>query len=148
MLRPAPNPCGTCPYRRDVPSGVWDESEYAKLARYDGETWEQPHGLFQCHQQSAHDTQSRVCAGWVACHDVDELMALRLAQAFGSMDASELEATMNYSTSVPVFGSGADAAAHGMRDSLNPSAKAARAMDKIKHRRGDIRYRPQRRDER
>lgn len=24
-------PCETCPYRRDVPSGVWSADEYRKL---------------------------------------------------------------------------------------------------------------------
>ncbi|MEV6909068.1 DUF6283 family protein [Amycolatopsis sp. NPDC051071] len=46
---PAEAPCRSCPYRRDVPSGVWDISEYEKLARYDRDTGEQPTGLFQYH---------------------------------------------------------------------------------------------------
>lgn len=28
---PSPRLCESCPYRRDVPSGIWDRSEYAKL---------------------------------------------------------------------------------------------------------------------
>jgi hypothetical protein len=47
---PASNPCGSCPYRRDVPSGVWDAAEYEKLPRYDGPMADQPARLFLCHQ--------------------------------------------------------------------------------------------------
>jgi hypothetical protein len=32
---PAPKPCESCPYRKDVPSGVWSEGEYRKLPQYD-----------------------------------------------------------------------------------------------------------------
>ena len=40
--QPAKNPCGSCPYRKDVPSGVWAVSEYLKLVEYDRPTGEQP----------------------------------------------------------------------------------------------------------
>lgn len=30
-LKPPKVPCGTCPYRRDVPAGIWHGEEYAKL---------------------------------------------------------------------------------------------------------------------
>ena len=44
---PAKSPCGSCPYRQDVPSGVWAASEYEKLPAYDApETFMQPPGLF------------------------------------------------------------------------------------------------------
>jgi hypothetical protein len=49
---PARNPCGSCPYRKDVPSGVWETLEYEKLPPYDGETFEQPFEAFFCHQQN------------------------------------------------------------------------------------------------
>ncbi|MFD7961193.1 DUF6283 family protein [Streptomyces zaomyceticus] len=39
---PAPRPCASCPYRRDVPSGVWSRGDYVKLPLYDGPTWTQP----------------------------------------------------------------------------------------------------------
>ena len=44
-------PCGSCPYRRDVPSGIWEQHEYDKLPEYDGQTWEQNPALFLCHQR-------------------------------------------------------------------------------------------------
>ena len=41
------SPCATCPYRRDVPAGIWHPTEYAKLAEFD----ESPGPLktFLCH---------------------------------------------------------------------------------------------------
>ena len=73
MKAPAKNPCGSCPYRRDVPSGVWDESEYHKLPEFDKPTAEQPPRVFMCHQDN-----DRLCAGWVACHDMDESLGFRI----------------------------------------------------------------------
>lgn len=116
--RPAPIPCRSCPYRLDVPSGIWDATEYTKLPRYDGETWEQPLALFMCHQ-----SDGRLCAGWLACHDADELLALRLHK----VDRS----AYGYKSPVPVFASGAAACAHGLKDIDKPSRNAQRMMAKI-----------------
>lgn len=137
-MRPAPNPCGSCPYRRDVPSGVWAAHEYEKLKGYDAETPYQPPGIFQCHQSSGPDSdQARLCAGWVGCHG-NGLLALRLAASFGAMDPEELIATLEYETKVPLFNSGAEAAEHGERDIECPSDKAARVIDKVIARRDDV----------
>lgn len=133
MIGPAPNPCESCPYRRDVPSGVWSAQEYDKLRRYDAETYDQPGGLFQCHQHGQDDQRARLCAGWVACHGV-ELLALRLAIARRRVDP----AVMDYTTRVPVFGSGSEAAAHGMRDIARPGAAARALIDKIATTRPDV----------
>lgn len=46
---PARNPCGSCPYRRDAPQGLWQPEEYVKLPAYDTETPDQPARLFACH---------------------------------------------------------------------------------------------------
>lgn len=112
---PAPNPCGSCPYRCDVPSGLWDPTEYAKLPPYDGETFEQPPGVFLCHQQDG-----RVCAGWAGCHDMGQSLAIRIAVTNGSIDASILD----YATPVPLFASGAEAAAHGLAEVQAPGPAA------------------------
>ncbi|MBQ0896750.1 hypothetical protein KBX37_27275 [Micromonospora sp. U56] len=122
---PATAPCGTCPYRRDVPSGVWDASEYSKLPDYDQPTALQPPGLFLCHQ-----ADGRVCAGWAGCHDTDNLLALRLA-ALHAMDPDEVTATRDYVCPVPLFDSGAAAAAHGMAGIDNPDARARRAIHRL-----------------
>jgi hypothetical protein len=122
LPRPANRPCGSCPYRRDVPSGIWHESEYAKLPRYDGETWEQSAALFFCHQKDGH-----LCAGWLACHDAGHLLALRMS----TVDPSVYE----YQTDVPVFSSGSEAAAHGMQNLHTPGPLAQRMIKKLARRR-------------
>ncbi|MEH0985878.1 DUF6283 family protein [Micromonospora sp. CPCC 205556] len=122
---PGTSPCGTCPYRRDVPSGVWDASEYAKLADYDAPTALQPAGLFLCHQ-----ADRRVCAGWAGCHDGNELLALRLA-ALQGMSPHEIAAIRDYTSPVPLFGSGREAAAHGMAGIDAPGPKARRAIERL-----------------
>ncbi|MDG4834167.1 DUF6283 family protein [Solwaraspora sp. WMMD1047] len=123
--RPASAPCGTCPYRRDVPSGLWDAAEYAKLPGYDAPTALQPPGLFLCHQ-----ADGRVCGGWAGCHDGESLLALRLA-ALRGMDPREVAATRDYTTTVPLFGSGQEAAAHGMARVDDPDPIARRMIDRL-----------------
>lgn len=113
--KPAKVPCGSCPYRRDVPSGVWDANEYRKLPGYDGQTWEQNPALFMCHQKDGH-----LCAGWLGCHGSDELLALR----FHRVD----ESAFGYVSPVPLFASGTEAARHGMADIDNPGPKARRMI--------------------
>lgn len=112
---PPPVPCGSCPYRCDVPSGIWEADEYDKLPAYDGETFEQPLALFMCHQRDG-----RLCGGWLACHDKDHLLALRFTQVDPSAYA--------YTTDVPVFASGAAAREHGLRDIDNPGPRALALM--------------------
>lgn len=127
---PAPNPCGTCPYRTDVPSGIWDASEYAKLTAYDADTPEQPYGLFLCHQINGH-----VCGGWAACHDMTQSLGVRMAVISGHITPETAEAIADYTTTVPVFPTGQAAADHGLTDQENPSPEAERAIDKITVRR-------------
>jgi uncharacterized protein DUF6283 len=132
ILRPAPNPCGSCPYRRDVPAGLWALEEYQKLIAYDGETFEQigSPGIFLCHQQDG-----RICAGWAATHNMEETLAIRIAAAEDRLTGEELEATLDYTTDVPLFESGREAAIHGMRGILNPDARARREIDKLERKR-------------
>jgi len=127
LPRPSGAPCGTCPYRRDVPSGIWDASEYQKLPRYDGETMDQfmagGTGLFFCHQNDGH-----LCAGWVGCHDTYHLVAMRLHQVHPD--------TYTYQSPVPLFSSGAEAAHHGLAGIENPDDSARAAIDKLERRLG------------
>ncbi len=134
---PAPRPCDSCPYRQDVPSAVWHPDEYAKLRAYDLDTTSQPAGLFQCHQHEGGDPRARLCAGWVGCHG-EELLGLRLALITGAIDGATFERSITYQSPVPLFTSGAAAAAHGMRDATHPSADARRLVRKIVRRRGDM----------
>lgn len=139
-LPPAPRPCATCPYREDVPSGVWDESEYAKLPAFDGPTYAQPAQVFLCHQHDRDSDRARVCVcgGWAGCHDMTESLALRIAVSSGRMTIEDADATADYVSPVPLFASGAEAAAHGMADVFHPGPDAARAIDKITRTRTDL----------
>jgi hypothetical protein len=116
LTKAPPVPCGSCPYRMDVPSGIWAKLEYDKLPRYDGETWEQDPHVFMCHQRDEH-----LCGGWLACHDPRELLALRIAR---NIDPS----VFDYETNIPVFESGAAARAHGIKDINRPKEKARKII--------------------
>lgn len=138
ILAPSPRPCESCPYRRDVPSGVWAAEEYDKLIAYDRPTPEQPMQVFQCHQYAKGEDRVRLCSGWVGCHGGD-LLALRLAAMRGHLSGKELAATEDYVSPVPLFDSGAEAAEHGMLDYECPDDDARAVMDKILGRRSDVR---------
>ncbi|MGW4178654.1 DUF6283 family protein [Streptomyces rubiginosohelvolus] len=135
---PAPRPCASCPYRLDVPSGIWSEDDYNKLPLYDEPTWAQPPQLFLCHQRDRNDDRARVCGGWASCHDGDHLLALRIASLAGQITAETAEAIRGYISPVGLFVSGAQAAAHGLRELLNPGPKARRAIDKLRRTRADL----------
>jgi hypothetical protein len=121
------NPCPSCPYRCDVPSGVWSESEYDKLPAYDGEIQDQvasgAFAPFGCHQ-----ADGKLCAGWAGHRDQPgDLLAVRIGISHGTVDPS----VVDYTTSVPLFSSGAEAAEHGKREIKNPPEAASRVIGKI-----------------
>ena len=134
---PAPRPCGSCPYRRDVPSGVWAHEEYDKLRRYDAPTPDQPPALFQCHQADLDSDARRICAGWAGCHG-RHLLALRIAVLDGHIEASTYQAAAEYVSPVPLFTSGGEAAAHGQTDIDQPNEEASQLRAKIFRARGDL----------
>lgn len=122
-LKPRAKPCGSCPYRCDVPSGVWDASEYKKLLDFDGDIPEQKRtSIFMCHTGD-----STVCAGWLGHDDPLQMLSVRLGLAFGKLDPS----CASYTTKVPLFSSGAEAAAHGLRELENPNEDACTLIAKL-----------------
>lgn len=129
IRRPAKRPCGSCPYRRDAPSGLWDVFEYSKLPEFDAETPFQPPSVFMCHQRNR-----RLCAGWVAVHDMYESLGLRIASLSGEIGKEDLDATLEFETDVPLFASGAEAAKNGLAKIEDPPAEARRIMTKMKRR--------------
>jgi hypothetical protein len=129
--QPARSPCGSCPYRLDVPSGVWSAEEYAKLPGYDEPTWGQPTGVFYCHQQDG-----RVCAGWAGTHDMEENLGLRLAVAAGFVSVEDFDAIRDYESPVPLFESGRAAADHGLAELERPGEKAVRTIQRLERKRG------------
>lgn len=123
MLKPRPSPCSSCPYRRDVPSGIWEASEYEKLPGYDGDVPDQLEagalGVFLCHQADGF-----ICAGWAGCHDMTNNLAVRLDH---DVDPS----IVNYESPVPLFSSGAEAAEHGKRDIEEQSEQAQEKVERL-----------------
>lgn len=121
-------PCKFCPYRQDVPSGVWAAEEYQKLPGYDGEIIDQfengGHGLFLCHEKNG-----CLCTGWLACHGAENLLAIRLHGRFVSEQVFDID------PKTPVFSSGAEAALHGLKGVPAPDEKARRAIDILEKKR-------------
>jgi len=125
---PRKTPCASCPFRKNVASGVWDESEYAKLPDYDGETHEQKSmATFFCHHGDG-----QVCSGWLGHRDPIDMLAVRIGISIGKLDPSVAE----YQTSVPLFESGAAAAEHGRKEIEAPGPKAADTIRKVVKKRG------------
>lgn len=118
LPKPPKRPCGSCPYRKDVPSGVWHPDEYQKLSQYDGQTWEQLPNLFMCHQRDG-----CLCGGWLQTHGTDDLLALRLHEVD--------ESAYGYQSDVPTFASGNEAALHGMKEIRNPGPEALAMQGKL-----------------
>lgn len=122
-----PVPCTTCPYRRDVPSGIWAAEEYAKLPGYDRETLQQPAMLFMCHQQTG-----GLCTGWLQSHanrpHAYDLLALRLCR---QLDNAAVSAVALSEPRVPLFRTGAAAARHGMKEIKRPGRKAKAAVARV-----------------
>lgn len=113
--------CSACPYRRDVPSGVWAAVEYDKLAAYDKPTAEQPVGVFACHA-----TPEVTCHGWAVVHSRQdhehELLAFRVFPPEGDIPPE----------GAPLFSSGTEAAEHGKRDVAHPSEEAIEVADRLR----------------
>ena len=120
-------PCGSCPYRCDVPSGVWHQSEYEKLPPYDNDTQDQPPAVFMCHQQDG-----AVCSGW-AHHADDDTLSLRLAVAFGHASPEMVDFIVEYTSPVELWDSHTEAAEHGMREYIEsqPSRDAERVQRRL-----------------
>lgn len=118
--------CSACPYRKDVPSGVWAHEEYDKLRDYDNITPEQPFNGFACHA-----TPEYFCHGWAVVHTSRgseyDLIALR----FRPCEIPE--------PSTEFFESGNAAADHGQAEVEVPTEEAIRVMDKLERQHARIR---------
>jgi len=114
-------PCIACPYRRDVPSGVWSAQEYDKLVDYDSPTSEQPFAPFACHATPEH-----FCHGWAVVHSnrghAYELLALRIAR----LDVEDVPMA-----GVALFQSGYQVAKHGKADIEDPSDEAIEMAERL-----------------
>lgn len=113
-------PCQSCPYRVDVPSGVWAHEEYEKLRDYDEPTGNQPLAFFACHATPEH-----LCNGWAVVHTSRghrfDLLALRLLSG-PEIPVSDIE----------LWPSGNIAADHGQADIEDPTPEAKAAMARLR----------------
>lgn len=117
-----PNPCDTCPYRRDTAPGIWDREEYDKLPQ-----WDDPlamAGIFMCHNG---DGQT-VCRGWFEVHQ--ENLHVRAAEFRIKWSNKNKKPTQ-----IPLYSSGGEARAAGLRGIRKPGRKALAAIIKIVRRR-------------
>jgi hypothetical protein len=125
-LQVNPEPCFSCPYRKDVPSGVWHTEEYEKLRKYD----EPPIGempaleIFLCHQTKVAG-QEIVCKGWCMVH-IDSI-AVRLAQLQGQLFPEAFTPTK-----AELHASGNAAADFGEKDIKRPKANAVKVSEKLR----------------
>ncbi len=128
MSRPldcAAAPCGSCPYRRDTPTGVWHPEEYEKLRHYTGSLDGIPAlGIFLCHQTNATGRET-VCRGWLTVER--DSVAVRLALLRGTVTPEQVKR----SVSTEIYTTGAEAADAGMRGVRAPNAKARRMMERL-----------------
>jgi len=123
MLATNKNPCTTCPYRRDVPAGVWTAEEYAKLREYDDES-NPALAVFLCHQSNVVGVAT-ACKGWVMVHQ--ESVAVRLGCVLGQLDP----ATCFAETEIPLHESGVAAADFGEQGVKRPGRKALKVIGKL-----------------
>ncbi|MFD2024165.1 MULTISPECIES: DUF6283 family protein [Promicromonospora] len=122
---PARYPCGSCPYRRDAPVGLWHREELSLLTGYDAETWEQPRSLFLCHHEN-----DRICSGWASCHPMDHNLGARLALLTGHLTGEQHDQLLSYRTGVDLFDSGRQAAEHGLAaDPSRETVELRRTLD-------------------
>jgi Family of unknown function (DUF6283) len=112
-------PCSSCPYRKNVPSGVWAHEEYEKLRDYDEPTYAQPISTFACHVTPEH-----LCHGWAVVHTSRghefDLLALRFWPCGPIPKAA-----------VPLFSSGNEAADHGQAHLEDPDDQAVEVTERL-----------------
>lgn len=137
----ADKPCSSCPYRRDVPAGIWDTSEYDKLRDYDPQVQKFPNGMealvpgpalapFLCHQLPKIE-QETLCAGWLAVHC--DSVPVRLLLLVGRVTPEQVFAEPK----VPLYATGNEAADAGIAGVERPSAAARELSEKIVRQRLD-----------
>ncbi len=117
---------------------MWSEEEYNTLRGYDRPTFAQPVTLWLCHHHDRNSPRRQVCAGWAGCHDGATLLAVRVALATGLLSVANARAVETYTSPVPLFASGAQAAEHGLADLDTPSLDAVQAIAKFDRRRATL----------
>lgn len=124
-----PAPCATCPYRRDTPPGIWHPEEYQKLVGYDRGLTIPALAAFHCHQEMV-TGKPTVCRGWLAVHG--DSPAVRIAVIRGEIPAEEVDREIT----VPLYSSGKEACAAGLKGVRRPGKKAREAVENLMSRGG------------
>ena len=120
-----PHPCSSCPYRKDVPSGIWAEHEYEKLRRFDeGNQFIPELATFLCHQTGATGVET-LCRGWLTVHR--EAPACRLLAMSGRISWDELYRE----PVVELYASGNEAADAGQKAIRRPGRRAKRMVGRL-----------------
>lgn len=133
----APNPCDTCPYKRDTPPGIWSREEYEKLRTFD--TVKRflpgnPHPVylptaeiatvFHCHQENRTGADT-VCRGWVGTHN--DSVFVRFAMMRGVLRPGDVP----YGVDPTLYATGTEACEAGLAGVEEPSDEAQEKMDKL-----------------
>ena len=126
----APGPCGSCPYRRDVPPGVWHPDEYEKLRGYDEGGLAL--GIFLCHQTNATGRET-VCRGWLTV--ASDSIAVRLGLARGLLTTAMRDALVD----VDLYPNGAEAAEAGMAGVDDPTPETRLMISRLIRKRAGTR---------
>ena len=119
------NPCASCPYRTDTPSGVWSAHEYQKLTEYDDDSLEPAFSVFLCHHSTVRDVET-VCRGWLSV--AADSVAVRVAVLRGEITPKQRDAPVT----VPLYATGAEAAHAGMVDVEAPGLAAIEMVERLK----------------
>ena len=119
-----PEPCSSCPYRRDTPPGVWDRTEYEKLRRFDEGAENPDFATFLCHHTTADN--EICCRGWLAVHR--ESVAVRLTMLKGATTPDQVYADVK----TPLYATGNEAADAGIAGIEEPSLEARKTIQKVR----------------
>lgn len=118
------SPCSSCPYRKDIPTGVWHASEYEKLRLYDDTAQNQAFIPFHCHQEPEIGKPT-LCRGWLSVHC--ESAAVRILGMQGNVTEEQVYAEVKE----PLYKSGNEAADAGLKGIKRPSKKARKIVERL-----------------
>ena len=121
-------PCPQCPYVRTTPSGIWHQTEYEKLPKYDPQKIDVNDELFELnldtsvfHCHHTNDQKDIICQGWLDCHGADQLLGIRMAHFRG-----KLPDNFDYEPSgADVYATGKEAMDHGTKEIEKPGREAS-----------------------
>jgi len=89
-------PCPSCPYRKDVPVGTWNRTEFENLLASDEDPMRG--GIFGCHKYRHRPKEERrPCVGWFLDQQRRGMpsIQLRLAGMFGGQEAIDFNNEAN-----------------------------------------------------